>query len=409
MFSLTKTIDKFRICPALSPEWEQIGTTEFKTEAGLVTVEVIDSVNDYLELMKSIFDFPKIKTLLDKPNFKIRIDSLNGVMGPYSRRIFVDELGCSSDSVVNDIPLIDFGGKHPDPNLTYASELVDAMKTGDYSFGAAFDGDGDRNMILGAKGFFVCPSDSLAVIGANLNSIPYFVKSGVKGFARSMPTAGAIDIVASKAGLPCYETPTGWKFFGNLMDAGLCSLCGEESFGTGSDHIREKDGCWAVLAWLSILAEKNQSVEEVVTEHWKTYGRNFFTRYDYENCDAKKCNEMMSRLEELIADKSLIGQSYGTYKIKLADNFEYKDPVDGSITSNQGIRIIFDDGSRIIVRLSGTGVQGATVRVYVDCYIDDATKLTENAAVVLQPLISIALELFDIEKYTGRTAPTVIT
>lgn len=411
IFKLTKEIKQFKTVPDLSISIDKVGTQEVVIGTDKMIVEIIDSVDDYLELLKSIFDFPKIKSLLAKPDFKIRVDSLNGVMGPYATRIFVNELGCSPDSVVNCIPLPDFGGKHPDPNLTYAAELVEAMKSGDYSLGAAFDGDGDRNMILGTKGFFVCPSDSLAVIAANLKDIPYFAKSGVKGFARSMPTAGAVDVVAAKwedGDIKCHETPTGWKFFGNLMDAGLCSLCGEESFGTGSDHIREKDGCWAVLAWLSILASRNQSVEDIVTSHWKKYGRNFFTRYDYENCDSAGCANMMKQLEGFVENGSLIGKQF-THKITQNDNFEYKDPVDGSITSKQGIRIIFSDGSRIIVRLSGTGSQGATVRIYVDGYTNQESLLTQEAAIVLKPLIDIALEITEIEKFTGRKMPTVIT
>lgn len=283
------------------------------------------------------------------------------------------------------------------------------MQQSDCSFGAAFDGDGDRNMILGGEGFFVTPSDSLAAIAANLQCIPYFQRTGVKGFALSMPTAGAVKIVARKLNLNCYETPTGWKFFGNLMDAGLISLCGEESFGTGSDHIREKDGMWAVLAWLSILAELNQSVKQVIVNHWKTYGRNFFTRYDYENCESKGCNEMIARLEQMIQEGSLVGKQYNGYTVAKADNFEYHDPVDKSVTSKQGIRIIFSDESRIVVRLSGTGSQGATVRVYIDNFVTEGSLLQKDASEVLKPLIDIALELIQIEKFTGRKAPTVIT
>ncbi|XP_074598480.1 phosphoglucose mutase 1 [Brevipalpus obovatus] len=409
IYQVARCIRELRICESIHVDITKIGSSSFTVHGHQMTVDIVDSVDDYLCLMQNIFDLPKIKSFISTSGIKIRIDAMNGVMGPYAKRIFVQELGCSPESVVNCDPLPDFGGKHPDPNLTYASELVEFMKTSDYGFGAAFDGDGDRNMILGAKGFFVTPSDSLAVIAANMKCIPYFQKTGIKGFALSMPTAGAVKVVAKKLDQKCYETPTGWKFFGNLMDAGLISLCGEESFGTGSDHIREKDGCWAVLAWLSILAHLDQSVEEIIVNHWKTYGRNFFTRYDYESCESEACNDMMTQLKNKIVDGSLISQKFDNYTIKIADDFEYIDPVDKSITTGQGLRIIFTDGSRIVVRLSGTGSQGATVRIYIDCYITDAQKLTSPAKEVLKPLIKIALELTKIEQYTGRTYPTVIT
>jgi len=338
--------------------------------------------------------------------------SVNGVMGPYARRIFITKLGAPEDSVVNGEALEDFGGKHPDPNLTYAADLVGELNKGVHSFGAAFDGDGDRNMILGKAAFFVTPSDSLAIIGANMSEIPYFKKTGIRGFARSMPTAGAIDRVAAALGKEIFETPTGWKFFGNLMDAGRLSLCGEESFGTGSDHIREKDGCWAVLAWLSILAASKKSVEELVTEHWRTYGRNFFTRYDYENCEASNCDQMMKNLNEKLG--SLAGETFAkegkSYTIESVDNFEYVDPVDGSISKNQGLRIIFTDSSRVILRLSGTGSSGATVRLYVDCYeAKESPLLTKDAQEVLKALIGIALDISQLKAHTGREEPTVIT
>ncbi|XP_035216615.1 phosphoglucomutase-1-like [Stegodyphus dumicola] len=335
------------------------------------------------------------------------------VTGVYARRIFVEELGAQPKSVINCVPLEDFGGGHPDPNLTYAAGLVEEMKKGEFDLGAAFDGDGDRNMILGKKAFFVTPSDSLAALANNLESIPYFKKTGVKGYARSMPTAGAVDRVAQVTGKNIFETPTGWKYFGNLMDAGMLSLCGEESFGTGSDHIREKDGIWAVLAWLSVLANLKTSVEDLLNNHWLKFGRNFFTRYDYENCDAAPCNQMIADLEEAIAKKTLNKQSFTsdskTYTVDKIDNFEYIDPVDKSIASKQGIRIIFEDGSRIVLRLSGTGSSGATVRLYIDSYEKDPEKITLPAQEVLKPLINIALKLTKIKEYTGRDAPTVIT
>lgn len=397
-----------------------IGTQTFVTGGGLFTVEIVDSVQDYLELMRSIFDFDAVKSFLAQKNEnnelknKILVDSLNGVMGPYARRIFVEELGAPSDSIIRAEPLPDFGGHHPDPNLTYASDLVERMKKGEHAIGIAFDGDGDRNMILGRNGFFVCPSDSLAVLAANLNVIPYFIKNGVHGFARSMPTAGAVDRVAEKLGQKVYETPTGWKFFGNLMDAGQLSLCGEESFGTGSDHIREKDGLWAAMAWLSVLAAKQPfGVEEIVSDHWKTYGRNFFTRYDYEDCEAAGCNKMMELLEQKMSQPSFIGTKLSangaSFTVSVADNFEYTDPVDGSVSKRQGLRIVFQDGSRLVFRLSGTGSKGATVRLYADCYQTSENSISADSQQVLQPLIQVALDLAQLQHFTGRDKPTVIT
>ncbi|KAL7985022.1 hypothetical protein Chor_003592 [Crotalus horridus] len=357
-------------------------------------VEIVDSVEAYANMLRNIFDFSALKELLSGPNhLKIRLDAMHGVVGPYVKKILCEELGAAANSAVNCVPLEDFGGHHPDPNLTYAADLVQTMKTGEYDFGAAFDGDGDRNMILGKHGFFVNPSDSVAVIAANIFSIPYFQQTGVRGFARSMPTSGAIDRVAKDTKIALYETPTGWKFFGNLMDANKLSLCGEESFGTGSDHIREKDGLWAVLAWLSIIATRKQSVESILKDHWQHYGRNFFTRYDYEEVDADGANRMMKDLETLFFDRSFVGKTLSagdkSYVVEKADNFEYSDPVDGSISRNQGLRLIFSDGSRIIFRLSGTGSAGATV--------------------MLAPLISISLSLSQLHERTGRTGPTVIT
>ena len=280
IYELSKTLTQYKIVKGLTADVSRVGVQKFEVSGSEFVVEVIDSVEDYLSLMKEIFDFDVIKSYLTSSGLKILIDAMNGVMGPYAKRIFVDELGAPSDAAIRCQPLEDFGGHHPDPNLTYASDLVNRLKTGEHGFGAAFDGDGDRNMILGQNAFFVTPSDSLAVLADNLQCIPYFNKGGIKGFARSMPTAGAVDLVAKKANKEIFETPTGWKFFGNLMDAQKCSLCGEESFGTGSDHIREKDGLWAVLAWLSVLANNKKSVEEILVAHWNKYGRNFFTRFE---------------------------------------------------------------------------------------------------------------------------------
>ncbi|KAH0950242.1 hypothetical protein HN011_009188 [Eciton burchellii] len=343
IYEITKTLQCYKIIPDISIDIDKIQNISIEIDGRPFTIDVIDSVKDYLELMKEIFDFTRIKQLLqsstDKPAFKILIDSMNGVTGPYVRRIFNAELGIDNTNLVNTKPLEDFGGLHPDPNLTYAKDLVNAMKEGPYDFGAAFDGDGDRNMILGKGAFFVTPSDSLAVLGANLKLIPYFQKTDVKGYARSMPTSAAIDRVAEKTGAKFFEVPTGWKYFGNLMDVGDLSLCGEESFGTGSDHIREKDGIWACLAWLNVIAALGKSVENILLDHWKIYGRNFYTRYDYENCDCTSANKMMESIEALIQKPDFIGRKLQyenkEYVVKQADNYSYTDPVDGSKATKQ--------------------------------------------------------------------------
>lgn len=312
IFQISKTIEEYAICPDLKVDLGVLGKQQFDLENKFkpFTVEIVDSVEAYATMLRNIFDFSALKELLSGPNrLKIRIDAMHGVVGPYVKKILCEELGAPANSAVNCVPLEDFGGHHPDPNLTYAADLVETMKSGEHDFGAAFDGDGDRNMILGKHGFFVNPSDSVAVIAANIFSIPYFQQTGVRGFARSMPTSGALDRVANATKIALYETPTGWKFFGNLMDASKLSLCGEESFGTGSDHIREKDGLWAVLAWLSILATRKQSVEDILKDHWQKYGRNFFTRYDYEEVEAEGANKMMKDLEALMFDRSFVGSS----------------------------------------------------------------------------------------------------
>ncbi|NXA31514.1 PGM1 protein, partial [Eudromia elegans] len=416
IFQISKKIEEYAICPDLQVDLGTIGKQQFDLENKFkpFTVEIVDSVEAYANMLRNIFDFSALKELLSgKNHLKIRIDAMHGVVGPYVKKILCEELGAPANSAVNCTPLEDFGGHHPDPNLTYAADLVQTMKTGEYDFGAAFDGDGDRNMILGKHGFFVNPSDSVAVIAANIFSIPYFQQTGVRGFARSMPTSGALDRVAHATKIALYETPTGWKFFGNLMDANKLSLCGEESFGTGSDHIREKDGLWAVLAWLSILAARKQSVEDIMKDHWQKYGRNFFTRYDYEEVDAEAAGKMMKDLETTMFDRSFVGKQLSSgdkvYTVEKADNFEYHDPVDGSVSKNQGLRLIFSDGSRIIFRLSGTGSAGATVRLYIDSYEKDAQKIHQDPQVMLAPLISIALKLSQLHERTGRTGPTVIT
>jgi len=416
IYEHTTKISELHIADIPEVDLSKLGKHTF----GNFEVEVIDSVDDYLQLMKTIFDFEALKKLIARPDFHFVFDSLSGVTGVYTRRIFVKELGAAPDSLINCYPAPDFNGHHPDPNLTYAKELVDKVYNGNYDFGAASDGDGDRNMVLG-RAFFVNPSDSVAVIAANASAIPYF-KGGLKGLARSMPTSGALDRVAKALGVEHFEVPTGWKFFGNLMDAGKLSICGEESFGTGSDHIREKDGVWAVLSWLSLVAARNTdaskpfvSVESIVREHWAKFGRNYFSRYDYEEVDSKEGDEVMSHIEKQIKDGSLVGKKLaggeGTnrreYTVASADNFEYTDPIDKSLSTNQGLRIIFSDGSRIIYRLSGTGSSGATIRIYFDMYDDkDVNRETQEA---LRPLIEIALDLGRILEVTKRKEPTVIT
>ncbi|PRQ41121.1 putative phosphoglucomutase (alpha-D-glucose-1,6-bisphosphate-dependent) [Rosa chinensis] len=404
------------------------GLTSFEVEGGTFTVDVFDSASDYVKLMKSIFDFDSIRKLLSSPKFTFCFDALHGVGGAYAKRIFVEELGAKESSLLNCVPKEDFGGGHPDPNLTYAKELVACMGLGKSDtqdppeFGAAADGDADRNMILG-KRFFVTPSDSVAIIAANaVEAIPYF-KSGLKGVARSMPTSAALDVVAKHLNLKFFEVPTGWKFFGNLMDAGLCSVCGEESFGTGSDHIREKDGIWAVLAWLSILAYKNKdniggdklvTVEDIVRKHWSTYGRHYYTRYDYENVDAGKAKELMTSLVNLQSsipevNKIVKGIRSDVANVAGGDEFEYKDSVDGSISKHQGIRYLFEDGSRLVFRLSGTGSEGATIRLYIEQYEKDPSKISRESSEALAPLVEVALKLSKMQEFTGRSAPTVIT
>ncbi|KAK4280432.1 hypothetical protein QN277_012057 [Acacia crassicarpa] len=413
IYGNTLSMSELKVADIPDVDLSNYGVTRY----GSFMVEVIDPVSDYLELLESVFDFQLIKSLLSRLDFRFAFDAMHAITGAYAKPIFVDKLGAGPESILNGVPLEDFGLGHPDPNLTYAKELVDIMygENGP-DFGAASDGDGDRNMILG-RGFFVTPSDSVAVIAANAQAtIPYF-KNSVKGLARSMPTSGALDRVAEKLNLPFFEVPTGWKFFGNLMDAGKLSICGEESFGTGSDHIREKDGIWAVLAWLSIIAYRNKdkkagdkliSVSDVVKEYWATYGRNFFSRYDYEECESEAANKMIEYLRESIS-KSKPGDKYGSYVLEFADDFTYTDPVDGSVVSKQGVRFVFTDGSRIIYRLSGTGSAGATIRVYIEKFEADPSKHDADAQIALKPLIDLALSVSKLKEVTGREKPTVIT
>ncbi|OKH20321.1 alpha-D-glucose phosphate-specific phosphoglucomutase [Hydrococcus rivularis NIES-593] len=402
IYARTQVIDSYKILEAADINLDRPGSFVL----GTMDVEVIDPVAPYVKLMESLFDFDRISTLLTSGNFRMCMDSLHAVTGPYAKAIFEQRLGAPAGTVINGVPLEDFGGGHPDPNLVYARELVDILYGDDApDFGAASDGDGDRNMILGRK-FFVTPSDSLAILTANAHLVPGY-QDGLAGVARSMPTSAAVDRVASQLSIDCYETPTGWKFFGNLLDAGKITLCGEESFGTGSNHVREKDGLWAVLFWLNILAARGESVEQIVRGHWQKYGRNFYSRHDYEEVDAARANEMVERLRSLLPN--LKGKLFGNYQVAYSDDFSYTDPIDGSVSQKQGIRIGFTDGSRIIFRLSGTGTKGATVRVYLESYEPDASKHDLDPQEALAPLIGIAQEIAQIREFTGREAPTVIT
>jgi phosphoglucomutase len=401
IFAASKQISQYRIVDAPDVALDALGDSKL----GDMMVSVIDPVADYAGLMESLFDFEAIRALF-KCGFRIKFDAMHAVTGPYAREILLNRLGAPADSVMNAVPLPDFGNGHPDPNLTYAHELVKIMNGQDApDFGAASDGDGDRNMILG-KGFFVTPSDSLAIIAANAQLAPGY-QHGLAGIARSMPTSAAADRVAEALGIPCYETPTGWKFFGNLMDAGKVTLCGEESFGTGSNHVREKDGLWAVLFWLNILAARRQPVETIVREHWARFGRNFYSRHDYEGIPSEAANGVMKLLHDSFGP--LLGAQFGHLQVKQCDDFSYTDPVDGSVSRGQGVRILFVDGSRIVFRLSGTGTEGATLRIYLESYEPDVSRHHLDAQEALATLLSIALEISELPRRTGRDKPTVIT
>ncbi len=401
IFARTKTIDRYKISDAPDIDLDALGSTEIE---GAV-VDIVDPVTEYSALMKSLFNFDAIRALFAS-GFRMRFDAMHAVTGPYAHAILEGELGSGAGTVVNGTPLPDFGGHHPDPNLTYAKELYDLMMSPQApNFGAASDGDGDRNLIIG-RGVFVTPSDSLAMLAANAQHAPGYSK-GLAGIARSMPTSAAADRVAAKLGIKSYETPTGWKFFGNLLDAGLATICGEESSGTGSNHVREKDGLWAVLLWLNILAKRRISVLDLVHEHWSIYGRNYYTRHDYDEIDLNSANSLMDSLRGQLA--SLPGQSHGAQKIEAADDFEYHDPVDGSDTKAQGVRILFEGGSRIVYRLSGTGTVGATLRVYIERYTPASGNLHEETQAALADLIGLSRSLAEIEKRTGRKDPSVIT
>ncbi|HIQ15030.1 MAG TPA: alpha-D-glucose phosphate-specific phosphoglucomutase [Leucothrix sp.] len=406
VYEESQNITQYHIAPIKGIPLDILGSYTSEN----MQIEIIDSVDDYAELMTTLFDFDKIKTLIASDDFELCFDAMYAVTGPYATRILEEMLGAKAGSVIRPDCLPNFGGGHPDPNLIHAKQLVDIMfdaeETGSApNFGAASDGDGDRNMIMGDY-FYVTPSDSLAVIAANAHLIPAY-KDGLKGIGRSMPTSQAVDLVAEKLGIPSYETPTGWKFFGNLLDDNRITLCGEESFGTGSDHIREKDGLWAVLCWLNILAERKQSVEDIVRQHWAEYGRNYYTRHDYEKIPTESANKLFTTLQGNLG--TLIGRIFNNRTVIIADNFSYLDPVDNSQSSNQGIRIIFDDGSRIIYRLSGTGTEGATLRVYIERYVKDINEHDLDTQEALYDLIETAELLANIIGFTERHEPTVIT
>ena len=401
VYDCSKTLTGYSIVEAPAISLQAPG----QHSIGEMQVEVIDGVDDFVALMRTLFDFESISALI-RNDFPLAFDAMHAVTGPYAKKLLEEVLGAPAGSVRNGTPLEDFGGGHPDPNLTYAHELADLLMDGDaYQFGAACDGDGDRNMILG-KRCFVNPSDSLAVLTANATLAPGYA-SGLAGVARSMPTSAAVDVVAKELGIKCFETPTGWKFFGNLLDAGDITLCGEESFGTGSNHVREKDGLWAVLFWLQILAKRRCSVAEIMSEHWNRYGRHYYSRHDYEAVASEAAHGLYDRLEAMLPN--LIGQPFAGRTISAADNFSYTDPVDQSVTKGQGLRILLDDGSRVVLRLSGTGTKGATLRVYLESYVPTTGDLAQDPQVALGDMIKAINQLAEITERTGMERPTVIT
>ena len=401
IFAKSKIIGAYKIADIPNIDIKTLG----EIQLGDFTVQVIDPVRDYADLMEGMFDFAAIRKLFAS-GFQIKFDAMHAVTGPYAKEIFMRRLGAPPLGLMNCDVSETFGGGHPDPNLTYAHDLVNILYAPDApDFGAASDGDGDRNMILG-KGFFVTPSDSLAIIAANATLVPAY-QQGIAGVARSMPTSGAVDRVAHKFKINCYETPTGWKFFGNLMDADKVALCGEESFGTGSSHVREKDGLWAVLCWLNIIAAKQQSVEAIVKAHWAEYGRNVYSRHDYESIPADAANSVVEHLRGNFV--TLKGQTFGRYKVDTCDDFSYTDPIDGAVSTKQGLRILFEDGSRIVFRLSGTGTEGATIRIYLEAFEPDVSKHHLDAQDALSEMIQIALQISQLKERTGRDKPTVIT
>ncbi len=401
IFAATKTITEYRVADIPDIDLDRLGVSK----AGETEIEVVDPVADYVELMEKLFDFDKIAAMI-KSGFTLRFDAMHAATGPYAKATLEGKLGAAPGSVVNAVPLPDFGGGHPDPNPIYAKELYDFMASPEATdFGAASDGDGDRNIVIG-RGAVVTPSDSLALLAANAHLAKGYAQ-GLAGVARSMPTSGAVDRVAAKKGLDCYETPTGWKFFGNLLDAGKVTLCGEESAGTGSDHVREKDGLWAVLLWLNILAVRGESLKDIQEKHWAEYGRTFYTRHDYEAVDTAAAEGLVNRLRDMMP--TLPGTKVAGLEVASADDFAYNDPVDGSVTKKQGVRILFKGGERVVFRLSGTGTEGATLRVYLESFEPDAAKHGQDAQAALAKVIEAADTLAEIKARTGRQAPDVIT
>ncbi|MCR9136035.1 MAG: alpha-D-glucose phosphate-specific phosphoglucomutase [Alphaproteobacteria bacterium] len=401
IYAQTQIIETYRTMD--TPDIDLSGIGDF--EVGDMAVSVVDPIAEYLALMRTLFDFDAIRTMLSD-GFSLCFDAMHAVTGPYAKAILVDELGAPAHSVRNAIPLPDFGGGHPDPNPVWAKELMNLMSGASApDFGAASDGDGDRNMILG-RGIYVTPSDSLAVLAANAHLAPGYA-GGLAGVARSMPTSRAVDAVAANLGIEAYETPTGWKFFGNLLDAGKATLCGEESAGTGSDHVREKDGVWAVLLWLNILAVRKLSVADILRDHWRQFGRHYYSRHDYEGVDTDRANAMITALRDRLP--ALAGQAAAGMVVSVADDFCYTDPIDGSVSNNQGVRILFANGSRVVFRLSGTGTVGATLRVYLEHFEPDPENHDQDPQSALAPIIAAADELAGIAEYTGRSAPDVRT
>jgi len=400
IYERTQQIDRYKIAKGSDIDLSEIGDTRL----GEMTIKIIDPVTDYVKMMEELFDFDSINNLLDGK--RICFDAMHAVTGPYAKAIFCGRLGLPEDSVINGEPQPDFGGGHPDPNPVYAKELFETMSSKDAPFfGAASDGDGDRNIVLGPN-IYISPSDSLAVLAANATDVPGY-ENGIPGVARSMPTSRAVDVVAKDLGIEYFETPTGWKFFGNLLDAGRIALCGEESAGASSDHIREKDGLWAILMWLNILAARHQSVKDVISDHWLTYGRHYYSRHDYEGVEKEKAEAVMSKLSEKL--ESLVGKTFQGETVSKADNFSYHDPVDGSVSHNQGLRVEFESGSRFVIRLSGTGTVGATLRLYLEKYEPSDGDLEQDVQMALRPMAEIAEEIAAIKTTIDRPQPSLVS